>query len=264
VSKIKTKYSQYEAQRQLLAEHDLFLADSRIITQLPKLLGKTFYKSSAKRPIPVDLAAERARSDGKKIAQAKGDDGEKDKVAEPKKFAREIEKTFNCALVALSPSVSTSVRVGTASMSADEIAANVTAVANELIEKFVVKKWRGVRGLHIKGPESAALPIWLADELWTDETDVLEDQTEESKAIEANTGKKRKALLSAEPVAEGESKKAKIEKAKKLAVVSEDANLDREIAARKEKLKAQKEAAAQESGEPVVEKKTKKAKKSKA
>lgn len=262
VSKIKAKYSQYEAQRQLLAEHEIFLADDRIITQLPKLLGKTFYKTTAKRPIPISIQAERPRSDGKKIARAKGETNT-EKALEPKRFAAEIEKTLSCALVALSPSTNTSVRVGLASWDASQIAANIEKVVEELVERFVVKKWRGVRGIHIKGPTTAALPIWLADELWTDEADVLEDAPAAVEGAVANVGKKRKAVLSGEAGAETESKKAKIEKAKKLAVVSDDGNLDAEIKARKEKLAKQKEEAAAEVAEPLVEKKVKKAKKAK-
>jgi ribosome biogenesis protein UTP30 len=267
VSKLKSKYGQYEAQRQLVAEHDMFLADDRIITQLPKILGKTFYKSSAKRPIPISIQAPAPRSDGKRIARAKGEGVTKD-VITPQKLAAEIQKTFECALVALSPSTQTSVRVALASWSADKVAANIEAVSNELIEKFVPQKWRGVRAIHIKGPTTAALPIWLADELWTEETEVLEDLTEEQKAIEANVGKKRKALISgnkrkAIEAAPADDKADK--KARTLAVESNDTNLDHEIALRKEKLKKQKEEAALD-GEDAVPKaqKAKKARKGKA
>lgn len=250
IEKIKSKYNQYEAQRQLLAENDIFLADDRIITLLPKALGKTFYKTTAKRPIPVSLQADAPRTDGKRIARAKGEGAPKAK--EPKAMAAEIQKALNCALVHLSPSTNTSVRVGLAGMKPEQIAENVEAVAKALIEKHVPKQWRGVRGLHIKGPESAALPIWLADELWTDETDVLEDGGEEVKRIEAqnaNVGKKRKAIEAAPAVKEDLAKKAKVE--------SNDDKLDQEIAARKEKLKQQKAEAAKD-GEVEVPKASKK------
>ncbi|RDW91948.1 hypothetical protein BP5796_01342 [Coleophoma crateriformis] len=251
IEKIKSKYNQYEAQRQLLAENDIFLADDRIITLLPKALGKTFYKTTAKRPIPVSLQADAPRTDGKRIARAKGEGAPKAK--EPKAMAAEIQKALNCALVHLSPSTNTSVRVGLAGMKPEEIAENVEAVTKALIEKHVPKQWRGVRGLHIKGPESAALPIWLADELWTDETDVLEDGGEEVKRLEAqnaNIGKKRKAIEEApHAVKEDLAKKAKVE--------SNDDKLDEEIAARKEKLKQQKAEAAQD-GEAEVPKASKK------
>lgn len=244
VQKIKAKFHQYESQRQLLAEHDMFLADDRIITQLPKLLGKTFYKSSAKRPVPINMQAPAPRTDGKRVARAKVDGRAKETIS-PQKLAAEIQKTLGAALVALSPSTLTSVRVGLAGWPAEKVAKNITAVANELIAKFVPKKWRGVRAIHIKGPETTALPIWLADELWTDEADVLEG-TEQTKAITSaevpNVGKKRKAVdaVEEEPKTEKKAKKAKTV----LLPESNDNNLDKEIAPRKERLKQQKAEAA--------------------
>ena len=41
-------------------------------------------------------------------------------------------------------------------------------------EKLVA--WRNVRGLHVKGSNTIALPLWLAEELWTDEGMVLEKE----------------------------------------------------------------------------------------
>jgi ribosome biogenesis protein UTP30 len=264
VHKIKAKFHQYEAQRQLLAEHDIFLADDRIITQLPKLLGKTFYKSAAKRPVPINMQAPAPRTDGKRVARAKGDSVAKETIS-PQKLSAEIEKALKAALVALSPSTLTSVRVGLAGWPAEKLAENVTAVAAELITKFVPKKWRGVRAIHIKGPETTALPIWLADELWTDEADVLEDGAEEIKAIEApNVGKKRKAVEAAE---EEQKKETKAKKVKTLPLPeSNDNNLDNEIALRKERLKKQKaEAAASVEDEvPKPKSQAKRSKKSKA
>lgn len=265
VTKIKTKYHQYEAQRQLLAEHDIFLADDRIITQLPKLLGKSFYKSSAKRPVPVSMQPPTPRSNGKKIPKAK-DVGTVKKTVEPMKLAAEINKTISSALVSLSPSTQTSVRIGLAGWSAEDIADNIEAATHEIINKFVPQKWRGVRAIHIKGPNSAALPIWLADELWTDDGDVLEDAPDRVLSITSaeipNVGKKRKAVDAAlsEPKSEKKVKVARLPE-------SNDTSLDREIALRKEKLKKQKlEAAASvEDDMPkfTKSKATKKTKKSK-
>lgn len=263
VKKVKAKYSQYEAQRQLLSEHDLFIADDRIITQLPKLLGKTFYKSAAKRPIPVNMQAPAPRSEGKAIARAKGVGAER-AVIEPAKLAKEIQKTLDSALIALAPSTQTAVRVALAGWKAEEVAANVEAVAKELIDKFVPQKWRGVRALHIKGPNTAALPIWLADELWVDEKDVLAEPTAEEIAAkaeageEANVGKKRKRVS-------GEEKDAKKNKSEEKKPESDDKNLEKEIADRKEKLKKQKAAAAESVVEEVsvLKKEAKEVKKTK-
>jgi ribosome biogenesis protein UTP30 len=145
-------------------------------------------------------------------------------------------------------------------MKPEELAENIEAVSEVLIEKFVGKKWRGVRALHIKGAETASLPIWLADELWVDGKDVLGEE-EVKQIAEANVGKKRKARAIEGPLAEEEGKDGKKEKKRKL-VESNDNNLDKEIAARKEKLRKQKAEAALDSGDEVP-KPSKKSKKGK-
>ncbi|KFY00422.1 hypothetical protein O988_03326 [Pseudogymnoascus sp. VKM F-3808] len=242
LKKIKAKYHQYEAQRQLFAEHDFFLADDRIITQLPKNLGKTFYKTTTKRPIPISMQGFTPKADGKRIPKAEREAAEK-VLIEPKQLAKEVEKALSGALVALSPSTQTSVRIAAAGWKAQDVADNVEAAVNEIVEKFVPQKWRGVRALHIKGPTTAALPIWLADELWVDEGDVLEDLVEETEEVaEANIGKKRKRVAGEETEEPKTGKKAKGEK--KVVPESNDNNLDKEIALRKEKLKKQKSEAA--------------------
>ncbi|KAG0649319.1 ribosome biogenesis [Hyphodiscus hymeniophilus] len=251
---LRKKWGQYENQRKLFSEHDVFLADDRIITMLAKALGKTFYKTQAKRPVPVNLAPAAKKEDGKTIKPDKSKKGEKSQGGNPgtaKEIAAEIEKALQSALVHLSPSTNTSVKVGYSSWDAQKLTENVEAVANGLIERFVPKKWRGVKSLHVKGESTAALPIWLSDEMWVEEGDVVEEG-----AITANTGKKRK-LGNAEKVEEGVKK----EKKQKL-LESNDDNLDKEIKLRKEKLKKQKADAAVDD-EDNVPKATKKPKKSK-
>ena len=257
ITKLKAKWSQYEAQRKLLSEHDIFLADDRIITMLSKVLGKTFYKSTSKRPIPVNIAAPAAKTNGKKIARAKSTPTNSNSGT-PKDIAAEIEKAIQSAVIHLSPSTNTAVKVGYSSWDEKKLAENVEAVANGLIEKFVSKKWRNVRALHIKGPETAALPIWLADEMWENEDDVVE----EAAIVPANVGKKRKAKpLEKEEVDQVGQLKQKVKKQK--LVESNDDTLDKEIALRKEKLKKQKAEAAKDI-EDDVPKATKKSKKGKA
>ncbi|APA13748.1 hypothetical protein SS1G_07557 [Sclerotinia sclerotiorum 1980 UF-70] len=258
VDKLKKKYKQYEAQRKLFAEHDIFVADDRIITLLPKLLGKNFYKSTTKRPIPVSIQAEAPKSEGKRIARAKGEDAPKS--AEPKKIAAEIEKAISSALLTLSSSTNSAIRIGYASWDAAKLAENLEVVANTVIEKYVPKKWRGVRAIHVKGPETMALPIWLADELWVEDEDVLDEsvvrEIEERVAEKKNKKRKSRGIEGSEVEEKGgEEKKQKL-------LESNDDKLDKEIALRKEMLKKQKEDAAKElDAIPVVVKKTKKTKK---
>ncbi|KAI9877156.1 MAG: hypothetical protein M1830_004666 [Pleopsidium flavum] len=251
VKKLQAKYKSFESRRQLLHEHDVFLADDRIITKLPQTLGKTFYKGS-KKPIPVNLEAYKPKDEnGKRQKPTKTDDSTtKIMVAQPPQVAHEIERTLSAAQVYLSPSATTSVRVGLTSFTPQQLAENIEAVVNGLGEKFVTKKWRNVRAVHIKGPNTMALPVWLADELWVDEGDVLGDE-EAARAIEGGKQKGRKRKAEALAEADGaavaksdgavaEPKAAGVEKKTKKLKRVEDADLSKEMALRRDKLRAQK------------------------
>lgn len=224
------------------------------------MLGKTFYKSTTKRPIPISIQAEAPRSEGKRIARAKGEGAPK--AAEPKKIAAEVEKAISSALVTLSSSTNSAIRIGYASWDAAKLAENLEVVVNTVIEKYVPKKWRGVRGIHVKGPETMSLPIWLADELWVEEEDVLDEsvvkEIEEKAAEKKNKKRKSRGIEGSEVEEKGADKKQKL-------LESNDDKLDKEIALRKEMLKRQKEDAARElDAVPVAVKKSKKAKKTAA
>ncbi|RAL66632.1 hypothetical protein DID88_006320 [Monilinia fructigena] len=245
VDKLKKKYKQYEAQRKLFAEHDIFLADDRVITLLPKLLGKTFYKSTTKRPIPISIQAEAPRSEGKRIARAKGEGAPK--AAEPKKIAAEVEKAISSALVTLSSSTNSAIRIGYASWDAAKLAENLEVVVNTVIEKDR-KLCRFLSG-------------W-ADELWVEDEDVLDEsvvkEIEKKAAEKKNKKRKSRGIEGSEVEEKGVDKKQKL-------LESNDDKLDQEIALRKEMLKKQKEDAARElDAVPVVVKKSKKAKKTAA
>lgn len=246
VSKLKARYQPFENKRQLLNEHDVFLADARIITMLPSILGKTFYKSN-KKPIPISLEPHRQTdASGKRVAVKSSAEGSKP-TAPPQQIAKEIEKTLNCALVHLSPSNSVTVRIGLSSFTPQQVANNVEAVVAGLIEKFVTKGWRNVRGVHIKGPNTMALPIWLADELWIEDEDVLDNEEAKQRAIGGQRGMKKKERELAR-TAEGEEHKGVKrgmngedvkEEGKKRRKV-DDADLSKEMKERREKLREQK------------------------
>lgn len=67
---------------------------------------------------------------------------------------------------------------------------NVDAVVAALVAKKIPAGWKGVRSFHIKSPNSAALPIWMTQELYADE-DVLRPADEERKAL-VDAAKKEK------------------------------------------------------------------------
>ncbi|PNH44904.1 hypothetical protein VD0004_g2852 [Verticillium dahliae] len=244
INHLQKKFSQYEAQRKLYAEHDIFLGDERIVTRLPKALGKTFYKSTAKRPIPVAVQGKKPAADGKKAARPKTSEANVN-PGTPAYIAEQVEKALSAAYVSLTPSTNTAVKIGTAAMTAQQVADNVNALTPGLVERFVPQKWKNVRGIYIKGPETVALPIWAADELFIDDKDVVADATEAEKqaaleAQKANVGKKRKSALAAgEDGQAAGGKKSKKETAEAVPE-ADDGKLDAQIAERKEKLKKQK------------------------
>ncbi|OJD29319.1 electron transfer flavoprotein alpha-subunit [Diplodia corticola] len=247
ISKLKAKYKTYEAKRQLYAEYDIFLADDRIITFLPSALGKVFYKTTAKRPVPVHLMGnEKVQKDAEgKKAKKSGEDKSSSIVGAPAAVAKDMQKALDSALVHLSPSATTAIRIANASFEPKQITENLKAVVQALTtqEKLIPKGWRNIRSLHIKGPETTALPVWLADELWVEEQDVLDekhkpvDKSERLKIKEDEQNKKRKPLEDAkEESTEKPAKKSKKEKV-------QGADLSKEIAQRKETLRKQKKAA---------------------
>lgn len=256
--KLKAKFGQYEAQRKLYSEHDVFLGDERIINRLPKVLGKTFFKTTLKRPIPVVLAAKTPAS--VKKAAAASTNGKKPKrpedeinAATPAQIAKEIEKALGSALVSLAPTTNTAVRIGYAGWTPEQIADNVEAVVAGLVGKWVPQKWKNVKSIYIKGPETAALPIFLTDELWIDDKDVISNDAAKAAleaAAEKKASKKRKALGNGAEDAKTEAEEANGEdeapkkKSKKTKVLPEgdDETVNKQIA-RKASLRKQKAAA---------------------
>ena len=197
-SKLKARYHSFESRRELLSEHDIFLADDRIITRLPDTLGKVFYKGTAKRPIPIQIAQEN-RIEGKRVKPPKQRVPNEEKhasVASPTIVAKEVEKALKSVPVSLKPGTSLSVRVGNTKLTPQQLADNVSVVASGIIERHVVKGWRNVKSIHVKSPNSAALPIWLSDDMWAEDegvADGLEADGHESALIKKSRRGKRRS-----------------------------------------------------------------------
>jgi ribosome biogenesis protein UTP30 len=187
VEKLKKRYKSFEQKRALLAEFDVFMVDDRVIKIAADFLGKTFYQSKAKRPIPIRLTAgayvdKTAKKDSKEPQNV---------VGTPQGVAKEIETALNSTYLSMSASANTSIRIGTLSMTAQQLTENTSAVVAAIIPKHIEQGWRNVRSLHLKGPATKALPIWLADELWTDDAQVL-DQPYKGKSIGSGQAAERK------------------------------------------------------------------------
>lgn len=141
---------------------------------LPKLLGKPFYAKSSKVPIPVNFEGAEA-------------------LKNPNRLKSELKKALDSTYVHLSAAASTSIRVGLSSFTPEQLVENIDATVNALVEKKIPAGWRGVRSFHIKSPNSAALPIWMTQELYADE-DVLKPEEQEQKLLDdAKKSEKRDA-----------------------------------------------------------------------
>ena len=168
VDKLKKRYKAFEQKRALLAEYDVFMVDDRVIKIVAECLGKVFYKSKSKRPIPIRLTAgayidKSAKKDAKEPQNV---------VGTPQGVAKEVESALNSTYLSMSPSANTSIKVANLSMTPQQIVENTAAVVSEVVNKHVGQGWRNVRSLHVKGPATKALPIWLADELWVEDSQV--------------------------------------------------------------------------------------------
>jgi ribosome biogenesis protein UTP30 len=243
-TKLKARYHDFENRRELLSAHDIFLADDRIITRLPDTLGKVFYKGTTKRPIPIHIAQEN-RVEGKRVKIEKHRVSKGDKhasVASPAIVAKEIEKALNSVPVSLKPGMSVSVRVGNTSLTPQHLADNVSVVARGIIERHVVKGWRNVKSIHVKSPTSAAIPIWLADDMWAEDKAVADGlEADGQEVVRVKKSKERKRKPESEMNVPGHAQK-KV-KASTDAVNGEDRVL---AAARRAKLSQQKSRAMQE------------------
>ena len=258
IKKLEAKFRSFESRRQLRDSYDVFLADDRIVTYLSKFLGKTFYNTTAKRPIPVSLEAPKPK--GRKNAalpsiKIRKEPSDAKSVAAPPVLAKEIERTLSTAQINLSPSTTTAVRLGLASYTPEQLAANIEVVMASLAGKLV--GWKNVRAVHVKGPNTMALPIWLAEELWVDENMVLgDDEAAEAKAKAAQKGKRKRKLIENKEGGDadgdgrnrelqGESGPADEPKHKKIKKLQDD-DLSREMKERREKLRQQKREARDE------------------
>ena len=209
VGKLQKKYKAFENRRQLLNSHDVFLADDRIITMLPAALGKTFYRQTAKIPLPLPIAA--------------GNDS-------PSHLERQVEKALESTYLHLSPAATTTIRVALSSMTPEQMVENIVRVVEDLTSKKVPGGWKNVKSLHIKYPSSASLPIYMAADIYGEE-DVLTPEEQQGRALalankvadrkekKEKKNAKRKGLSEMKP-AEDE-KEAETPKKKKVKVVSE-------------------------------------------
>ena len=173
VSKLRSKFKQYEAKRQLCASYDLFLADDRVLPMLPHLIGKVFFEKK-KQPLPVKLTRDNWDS--------------------------QFQKIFNATPFYLSEGMCSTVKAGHTGMSRQHLVENIVS-ALDLVAELLPKKWQGIQAIHIKTHDSIALPIYhsLPGAL------VIEPPAQRDKG-EKSLGKRKASESSAEEESDGEEK----------------------------------------------------------
>ncbi|KAJ2768682.1 proteasome-interacting protein cic1, partial [Coemansia nantahalensis] len=187
LAQLKTEYKAYEARRLLLARHELFLADDRVLGDLPEALGVKFFKAK-KLPSPVNLQAGNLKA--------------------------EMEKALGCTYFRQNKGTCNAVKVGTSGMSAADLADNIAGAA-ELVVQRIPKGWANVQSIGIKTGTSLTLPIYNTlptSATAIGETGALVQDMEQASDNEEDEddGKKRKAKKQAsEDAAPAKGKKSR-------------------------------------------------------
>lgn len=132
VSKLRKNFKPFEAKRQLCASYDIFLTDCRIVSLLPKLIGKKFFEAK-KIPVVVDLTKEDLKS--------------------------ELETAINSTYLHLTSGPCSSVKIGLGSQGVSALTENGTQIIKQVIKK-IPGGWDNIKVLHVKTPDSLALPIY--------------------------------------------------------------------------------------------------------
>ncbi|KAF9996103.1 hypothetical protein BGZ80_009709 [Entomortierella chlamydospora] len=132
VSKLRAKYKPYEAKRQLCASYGMFLSDARVVTMLPKMLGKTFFLKK-KQPIPVDMTK--------------------------KDLKKEIARAIGSTYMHQTSGTCTAIKIGLTSQTSAQITANIETAIPHIIAK-IPRQWKNIQAINLKTNDSIALPIF--------------------------------------------------------------------------------------------------------
>lgn len=135
VSKLRKNFKPFEAKRQLCANYDIFLTDCRIVALLPKLIGKKFFEAK-KIPVVVDLTKEDLKA--------------------------ELETAINSTYLHLTSGPCSSVKIGLTSQGVSALTENAAQIIKQVVEK-VPGCWDNIKCLHVKTPDSIALPVYTCN-----------------------------------------------------------------------------------------------------
>ena len=134
VTKLRGKFRPFDARRELVRDHDMFLADERIVPMLPKLCGNVFY-DARKFPVPVDLEHR-------------------------KRLASTLERAIASTYYLQNKGSCSSIKIGFLNKhTPDQLVDNLATALPAVVAK-IPGKWSNVQNIEVKTGRSAALPIW--------------------------------------------------------------------------------------------------------
>ena len=173
---IRKTYNSYEQLRRLRdgeiigEEPALVLADEAVVVSLPKILGKAFYKTPRTTPIAVKIT--------------------------PATISKVVEEAFAKVYVRKNAGNCVAIRIGYVGMEVDALIENCIATWARCVtnKKLVKDGVDGMRSCFVKSGSSIALPVWMADDLYT-EGDVLDGPV-----VEKIKSKVDRKLLKEKPV----------------------------------------------------------------
>ena len=132
LTKLRTRFADHQKKRELCGSYDLFLADDRILPMLTKALGREFFKHK-KQPRPIKVLR--------------------------KNLEGQISKARDSTRLYLGWGNCSAVRIARTDMSTAEIIANLSQGIQH-VAQAVPRGWKGIQALHIKTPDSVALPLY--------------------------------------------------------------------------------------------------------
>ncbi|KAE8271380.1 hypothetical protein A4X09_0g959 [Tilletia walkeri] len=188
ITKLKGKFAPFDARRQLMADHDLFLVDERVVGLMPRLLGKKWMESK-KPPIPV-------------------------KLTHTRHLAQELDRAIGSTYYLPTRGSCLTIRIGSlVAHTPTQLIENIQAAIPAVIQRLkpidseataatengtteTRSRWNNVQAIELKTGSSMALPVWNSSltERWVG----MEEESAKAKTIREEKSAKRAAKLEKE------------------------------------------------------------------
>ncbi|KAK6202826.1 ribosomal protein L1p/L10e family-domain-containing protein [Scheffersomyces amazonensis] len=159
---LKTEYKNFEKRRQLYSEYDLFLVDDALLNLMPTLLGKVFYgNGNNKIPLPIRVSS---TSNNKEFSVVT--------------IKNQLDKCLKSTAFLPPMGVNISIKIGsiTDTYTQEDLVEN-------LQDALLAFDKESLRSVSLKTSTSPSLPLFYAEKLYDEDTDVIENikQTKSTK-----------------------------------------------------------------------------------